>query len=110
MIHGIQASLIFATAGRRDNVLAFLQAQIAGRNRWGVEKLNVDEAPWHPPNGLVLEVRFVTQQDADNTWNELTTLSGQRNPEPGSVAVRHSCDHDAHAPAACTILDTFTWT
>jgi hypothetical protein len=108
MVYAIQASLFFPTAQRRDNVLTLIEAQIAGRNRWGVTQLAVSDTV-AAPNGLSLEARFATRTEADATWADLIGLTGQRAPEPGSTATRHDCPHDQVAGQPCVILETFVW-
>ena len=108
MVYAISADLLFPTATRRDNVLGVIEAQIAGRNRWGVTELRTvnDRVP---SNRLRFEARFVSAADANATWTDLTGLSGQRVPDPGSTAMRHDCPHDEAQPGPCQILDTFSW-
>jgi hypothetical protein len=108
MVYAIVADLIFPTAARRDNVLGFIEAQVAGRNPWGVTDLKgADERDG--ANRLRLEARFATRADADATWTDLTGLGGQRVPEPGSRATRHDCPHDQASTEPCQILETFVW-
>jgi hypothetical protein len=108
MVYAIFADLIFPTAARRDNVLGLIEAQIAGRNRWGVTELRAADERGSS-NRLSLEARFISAADADATWADLTGLGGQRVPEPGSRATRHDCPHDQASTEPCQILDTFVW-
>jgi hypothetical protein len=108
MLWAIHAELFFPTATRRDNVLGVIQTALANRpERYGVTTLQVHESPETPPNGLVLDARFTTQADADATWVDLTTLSGPRSPDPGSLATRHDCPHDVGGE--CVVTATFAW-
>lgn len=96
MVYCVQLFASFGTAARRDNVLADIQARIAGKPRWSVDLLEAaDLRPKLGQYGLRAELRFVSRLDADDLKTRVETFAtGTNAPQPGSHLIVHDCTHD----------------
>ncbi len=94
MVFCAQASLAFSSAARRDAVLADLETQLAGKQKWGEEILTAS-AVEAGADGLVLSVRFTSRLDAEALFARVNTFAtGQRQPLVKSWQLLHDCSHD----------------
>lgn len=110
MVYCVQLRASFGTATRRDNVLADIQARIAGKSRWSADLLEAaDLRPRLGQHGIRAELRFVSRADADDLKARVEAFAtGQRAPQAGSYLVLHDCTHD-EAANACTVVARRDW-
>lgn len=109
MVYAIQAELAFSTAGRRDQVLADLTSQLTSHARW-VGSTVIASPVTAGPNGLVLDVRFITQASQSSIQARIDTFAtGPRLPLTGSFLRTHDCTHDSPNPEPCVGLMQRDW-
>lgn len=105
MVYGVQLTVAYSSANRRDAARSAAVTRAAPKPRWGADEVVVaalDEGT----NGLAIEWRFANRADADDLFDFVAA----RTPAPvaGSRLVEHECTHD-EGRNACRILRTRAW-
>lgn len=108
MVFGVQALLAFNTAQRRNTIQNAITTRISGKGRFGADRLT-GTANRVGPNGLAVELRFVTKLDADDLQAFIEAqATGQNTPLDGSWLRVHECSHD-EGTNVCTPLFERVW-
>lgn len=107
MVYCLQAQLAFNTATRRNNVRTAILNRIDGRSRWQADRIEA-QSNRIGPNGLAVELRFVSRADQEDLESRLDALFPQNPPLAGSWMRLHDCSHD-EATNACSVTSTREW-
>lgn len=112
MVYCVTLNAAFSSTSRRDAVLGDIQTRIANRARWSVDILRAQSVRLGgvvQANGIYVELRFVSQADADDLKARVETFAtGQRAPLAGSTLTVHDCTHD-DGTDACAVVASRTW-
>lgn len=111
MIYAVIGRMAFTSAARRNSVLNDINATLAGRTRWS-DDTNPEQVRAasirQGANGIVLEVRCQTQQDADAVKVRIESFAvGQLTPVATSWVETHACHHDSSG--ACATISRRDW-
>ena len=108
MVYGLQGSLAFSSAARRDAVLSDMQTRISSKPRWDVDVLQVASGR-QGVNAITVSLRFTVRADADDLSARVQSFAtGQRAPLPGSWLTVHDCTHD-EGTDDCVIVARRDW-
>lgn len=105
MVYCIQASLIFSTTARRNNVRNALETRIQGRERWSAD--TITSLTRDGKAALQVELRFVSRADQEDLEARMDALFPSNPPLAGSSLVLHDCSHDD--AGGCTVTAERTW-